>query len=65
MVREARFCGHVLPADRRTGIDLKLDDERAPFRLPTDLSAFEWAYPGEYADDVTGGVVADPDVRTT
>lgn len=65
MIREARFCGRVLAASPHAGIDLALDDERDPLRLPPDLSTFEWAYPGAYPDDVTGGLVEDPDVRAT
>lgn len=64
VIRRARFCGRVLAADRRGGIDLRLD-EGDGFRLPPDLSTFEWAYPGEYPDDATGELVENPDVRAT
>ena len=65
VIRRAAFCGHVSAADRQAGIDLRLDDSADPFRLPPDLSTFEWAYPGEYPDDATGELVENPDVRAT
>jgi len=52
------------PPNRHGGIDLRLD-EGYGFRLPPDLSTFEWAYPGEYPDDATGELVENPDVRAT
>ena len=64
VIRQARFCGRVLAADRDDGIDLRLD-EGDGFRLPPDLSTFEWAYPGQYPDDATGELVENPDVRAT
>lgn len=64
VIRQARFCGRVQAADRHDGIDLRLDEGDA-FRLPPDLSTFEWAYPGEYPDDATGELVENPDVRAT
>jgi len=65
VIRRARFCGRVVAADRLGGIDLRLDDRANAFRLPPDLSTFQWAYPGEYPDDATGELVENPDVRAT
>jgi hypothetical protein len=58
-----RCHGHAIRADRRSGIALRLDGERAgeEILLPPDTRAFRRAAPGAYRLRGSGEVVNNPD----
>ena len=55
--------GHVVAADRRDGIELRLAGRYAgkKYRLPPDTRALRRAPPGQYRLKSTGDVVSDAD----
>jgi len=62
ILQQMQFCGEVIKSDEE-GILLKLEGRRAgeEYRLPPDISAIEYAPPGDYELRSTGEFVVDPD----
>jgi len=58
-----QLFGHVVAADRRDGIELRLAGRYAgkKYRLPPDTSVLRRAPPGEYQLKSTSDVVSNPD----
>lgn len=63
LVRQEQFYGVVVSADRRLGIRLELEGQRAGEEhvLPPHTANFQKARPGDYNLRSTGETVADPD----
>ena len=65
--QQRQFHGHIVRADWRTGVSLRLSGARAgeELMLPPDTGAFTPAAPGEYRLRQSGEVVTDPDFLAT